>query len=236
MSSLRAVLVIGFAIVSAPVPALACVVAMPWNPAEVKQAEVVVMGRLTGYGIIPVRRNPSEKGWSGGHAEFDLTVDHVLVGETPRRIRVKWHNSTFSKPAEMADGRYLVALFRPRPGDGETFMVFQRPCSGAFLLKSGSSASMEVLRVLAGVPPYVPPPPPPDPLPSTDVPAPAMPAAYSSWHSPWPEDPPIPKVYWIAIGLVAISFAVAIGALVWRPRRRREARPDDDLSPPADRV
>lgn len=233
MSSLRAVLTVGFAIVIAPVPALACALRAPWDPTDVKQAEVVVTGRLTDYGIVPVRRDRSEKGWSGGHAEFDLTVERALIGEPPRRIRVKWHNSTFSKPAEMADGRYLVALIRPRPGDGETFTVFQRPCSGALLMKSGSAKALAVLRVLEGLPPFPPDPADPPAPPSTEpAPAPTWPAVAGSWPAArGPDQPRIPGVYWIAIGLAGAAFAVALGALVWRRKPGvGDARPDEDAA------
>lgn len=233
MSSLRAALIVGFAIVSTPLPALACALRAPWDPTDVRQAEVVVTGRLTDYEIIPVRTVPDRWGRasrSGGHAEFDLTVDRVLVGETPRRIRVKWSNSTFAEPAEMADGRYLVALFRPRPEEPKTFMVFQRPCSGAFLMKSGSAGALAVLRVLEGLPPFPPDPPGPPAPPSTEpAPAPTWPAVAGSWPARQvPARAHIPVVFWIAIGLAGAAVAVALGALVWRRKPETGgARPDE---------
>lgn len=237
MSSLRATLIVGFAVVSAPVPALACVVAMPWNPAEVKQAEVVVMGRLTNHDLVRVRRvrDVSGKAWSVGQAEFDLTVERALVGETPRRIRVKAGKSTLAHFAELPEGRYLVALERPRQHDDGTFTLFQRPCSSAFLMKSGSAKALAVLRVLEGLPPF--PPDPPDPPPAQPS---AEPAPASTWPAvagprpaaEVPAEARLPVVVWIVIGLVGASLAVAFSALVLGRRpRKQDAPPDDD---PAD--
>lgn len=229
----RAALALGLAILAAPLPAAACAVRSPWNPADVTKAEFVVIGRLTDYGVVPLRRDPSEKGWSGGHAEFNLTVEQALVGQPPRRIRVRWTNSTFATPKEMRDGRYLVALYRVE-GDGDPslpdFVVFQRPCSGAFLLKSGSSGALAVLRVLEGLPPSPPDPPPPPAAPSAEpAPAPTWPAVAGSWPAAeGPAETRVPVVVWIVIGLVGASLAAALGALVLGHRPRDENAPSED--------
>lgn len=241
MSFLRAVLIVGFAVVIAPVPALACVVAMPWNPADVKQADVVVMGRLTNHGLVRVRRvrDVSGKARSVGETEFDLTVEQALVGETPRRIRVKAGKSTFAHFAAIPEGRYLVALNRPRQHDGGTFTLFHRPCSGGFLMKSGSARAVAVLRVLEGLPPFPPDPPDPPPAPPSAEPAPALTWPTVAGGHPArqaPDQVRISLVFWVALSLVGAAFAAAVGAVVWRPRRRREARPDDDGLPPVDGV
>lgn len=193
-----------------------------------------MVGRVTNYGLVQLRdvRDLSGKAWSVGHAEFDLTVERALVGETPRRIRVRSGSSTYAHLAELPEGRYLIALDRPRQQDGGPFTLFRRPCSSGYLMKSGSARALAVLRVLEGLPPFPPDPPGPPPAPPSAEPAPAptWPAVAGSWPAAQaPDRTRIPPVYWIAFGLIGAALALAVGALTWgRKPGAGGARPDRD--------
>ena len=108
------------------------------NLADVRLADVVVIGRISNYRIV---RN--EPGLVSGHARFDVQVDEVLVGRASGRLSVTWYNSTFAVPDQMPAGTYLIALRRPgstiMPSpDPNALTPLQAPCSSAFILEIGS--------------------------------------------------------------------------------------------------
>lgn len=248
MRRFPAVLALAVAMTAAPSWATACAMYRPWDPQDVRDADAVVVGRVSGYRVVLdqegrrrnreiMARDPEmaailgrgePRGLLSDVASFDLRVDQVLVGSVPRRMRVRWDPSTFGSPDEMPDGRYLVALRVPGPDarDPSAFMVFRQPCSGAFLLPGGSPDAVAVLRVLAGKPPYPPGPPPPPESPASAGPAPAaeLPAPPRDDEADrrfWNE---VPMAYRVMLGGAGLGLLIAFGALAWR--RRKTDAPD----------
>src|SRR5687767_519913 len=101
---------------------------------DVRFADVVVVGRIANYRIVldqeirgqrrqslakpnlsPYLRRlyETQTSFLSDYARFDILVDEVLVGRAGRRLTVTWNNSTFSEPASMAAGPFLIALRNP---------------------------------------------------------------------------------------------------------------------------
>lgn len=246
MSPLSTGLPFAVVLAAAPLAAQACAIYQPFDPQDVQDADAVVVGRLSGYRLVidqegrrahremvtrhPGMFDPADGGEPdsllGDYAVFDLAVDEVLAGRVSRRLRVKWDNSTFGEPAQMPDGSYLIALRRPVLDDGEPgYTVYQRPCSGAFILRLGERDAMAVLRVLAGEEPYPPgPPPPPPPDPAVPRPAPDLPATHRN-------DPPslverIPLAWRVILGGTGLGLLMAAVAVLRRGRPAKDAAPD----------
>lgn len=107
-------------------------VSVPQKLADVRYADVVVVGRIANYRIIrdeEFRRRmlkaPSlpadlrkmyqdpKQSLMTDYARFDIDVEEVLAGRAPTRLSVTWDNSTFGEPDRMKPGRYLIALRWP---------------------------------------------------------------------------------------------------------------------------
>jgi len=97
--------------------------------ADIKYADVVVVGEISNYGVIldQEMRERHQKmiagtkstalpakpsGFITDYARFDISVEKVLKGEAPDLITVTWDNSTFIEPETMPPGPYLIALRR----------------------------------------------------------------------------------------------------------------------------
>lgn len=260
MQSFRIILALGLTAAVLPQAAQACAMRRPMDARDVRAAEVVLVGRLSGYRTVldqEQRRwnrerlgaaSDDSQGLMGDYVVFDVTVEDTLVGRSPRRIRVTWNNSTFGEPERMPNGRYLMALRRAQPGapSAPDFTVFQHPCSTAFLFRSGSPQAVATLRALAGEEPYPPDPPAPPPAPAPDpaVPTPAAETPDQAWAPP--PEPATEASYWdtgsppslaerIPPSHRIVLGAAALGLLVAFgslawPRGRR--RPDDEDTPP----
>ena len=113
-------------------PTHACRIRAATVLADVKYADVVLVGRISNYGIVrdheerqrmlkipnlsaemrKMYEDPTETLlWD--YARFDVEVDEVLVGKAPRKITATWDNSTFGEPGKMAPGPFLIALRDP---------------------------------------------------------------------------------------------------------------------------
>ncbi len=143
------------ALTSVADPAHACILLVPIELAQIRQADVVVMGRISNYAII---RDAFSQ-----YAQFDVLADGVVVGEAPETLTVMWENSTFELPDSMPSGPFLIALRDLRPSiadfkaSGATlppgpepapFLVLQAPCSDPFMFKSGSDSARAALEIL----------------------------------------------------------------------------------------
>ncbi|WP_395022720.1 hypothetical protein [Dongia sp.] len=125
------------ALTSAAAPAQACMAVAPLEPADIKYADVVVIGRIANYTIVldqawreEMKKRAQEpgispelkefyltdRGFLTDYAKFDVLVDEVLVGKAPEALTVTWDNSTFSEPESMPSGPFLIALTDPRKG------------------------------------------------------------------------------------------------------------------------
>jgi hypothetical protein len=128
------VLTIALACALTSQPAVGCIVAAQLEPADIKYADVVVVGRVSNFTIIrdqEFRRrmlaNPNLSpelrefyegpgGVISDYARFDVQVDEVLAGKVPNRFSVTWNNSTFGEPEKMAAGPFLIALLEAGSG------------------------------------------------------------------------------------------------------------------------
>jgi hypothetical protein len=137
-------------------PAMACRVDKPINLEDIKYADLVVVGRLTGYRIVrdeefrrkmlanpnlsPAMKNSYQgsQTLAGDYGELSIKADRNLKGKTPMRLKVSWHNSTFGLPETLKRGVYLFALRRndtkePRPVAHE-LPLFSGPAIGDYTL------------------------------------------------------------------------------------------------------
>ena len=164
-------------------PARACIMFVPATLADVRYADVVVIGQINNYRIIrdeafrkkmlasPNLSVDDRKTYTNpktnlvtDYARFEIQVTDVLVGQASKRVSATWRNSTFGQPDQMASGRYLIALRRPRSAspplrgpsatilpspDPRTLTVLQAPCSGAFIYDAESKEALSIRKILA---------------------------------------------------------------------------------------
>lgn len=127
----RSIAVLAFIALAIGSPAHACRMTAPIVLADVKFAELVVVGRIAHYEIVrdnEFRRKmlanpklpPADRKFYTGrnqlmvdYARFDVLVDEVVFGRAAKRFRVTWYNSTFGTPEKMPAGPFLIALSRP---------------------------------------------------------------------------------------------------------------------------
>ena len=113
------------------VPVKACRVSMPTTLADVRYADVVLIGRIKRYTIVRDRAfrrkmlsnaklsQQNREFYQGDHlimgdyARFAVQVDEVLTGRPPVKTMVTWQNSTFGIPKTLPAGRLLMALRKP---------------------------------------------------------------------------------------------------------------------------
>ncbi|MBV9883674.1 MAG: hypothetical protein JO276_11750 [Sphingomonadaceae bacterium] len=124
---------------SGATPARACMTEAPLDLHDIRYADVVVVGRITNYRIIPdleirrqnaLARDPAIRremaNLIGGeppepeddtpgrfmsdYASFRVIVDEVLVGPAAATLEVTWDNSTFAEPESLPAGPFLIAL------------------------------------------------------------------------------------------------------------------------------
>jgi hypothetical protein len=133
-------------------PAGACRLRAQTVLADVRYADVVVVGRVVNYTIIRDREfrrrmsqtpnlpNELRKAYAdpesnliGDYARFDVRVEQVLAGRPAKRLRVAWSNSTFGLPKSLPDGPVLIALSKPGAispplrGPSATFVPSREP-------------------------------------------------------------------------------------------------------------
>ena len=153
--------------------------------ADVRFADAVVVGRIANYRIVldqEIRRQrrqllakpdlspylrrlyETQTSFLSDYARFDILVDEVLIGRPGRRLTVTWDNSTFSEPASMPRGPFLIALRSPRSKmpplrgpsayiapnpEPDTLTMLQAPCASPFLFEHGSEEARAVRRIIA---------------------------------------------------------------------------------------
>ena len=155
--------------------AQACMMEAPLVPADVKFADVVVIGRITNYQIVLDQEFRRKGGYTdpelttkpvfmSDYARFEVSVDEVLRGEAPRTLIVTWDNSTFAEPETMPPGPYLIALRKPGSNmpplrgpsatisanpEPNVLTVLQAPCAPAFILPNGDKDAAAIRKILA---------------------------------------------------------------------------------------
>jgi hypothetical protein len=122
------------ALASIATPTQACMGVAPLAAEDIKDADVVVIGRIANYTIVldqemrarmkaiaddpdtpPEQRAffAADRGFLGDYARFDILVDEILVGRAQATLTVAWDNSTYSEPESMPPGPFLIALRDP---------------------------------------------------------------------------------------------------------------------------
>jgi hypothetical protein len=130
------------AAMSGGAPARACMTEAPLDLHDIRYADVVVVGRIANYRIIPdpeirrqnaLARDPAIRremaNLVGGelppepvdetpgrfmsdYASFRVIVDEVLIGPAATTLEVTWDNSTFAEPESLPAGPLLIAMRR----------------------------------------------------------------------------------------------------------------------------
>lgn len=134
-------------------PALACRVTNELNLPDVKNADLVVVGRISEYEVI------RDEGY---YARFTVRVEEVLIGDVIQTFTARWDNSTFALPDEMDQGPFVIALRAPSPltsasattpkilhHNSGLMTVLQAPCSPAFIFEIPSDEAMITRDILA---------------------------------------------------------------------------------------
>lgn len=145
--------VVALAMTCASQPALACRVTNELNLPDVKDADLVVVGRISNYEVI--RDN-------GYYARFAVQVEEVLIGNAGESVAVRWDNSTFALPDEMGPGPFLIALRAPSSETSASptmpeisyrkpnlMTVLQAACSGGFIFEISSDEARVTRDILA---------------------------------------------------------------------------------------
>lgn len=117
-------------------PAWACAVHAPLNLAAARNAEIVLIGRVSGY-----------RGTGRNAGGFNVAVDEVLSGRAARTLRVGLEPGLGGPAPALLRGRVLIALRRSSPQGGLT--VIQSICSDPFILDA-SSAQARTVRGMLG--------------------------------------------------------------------------------------
>jgi len=138
-------------LVLASEPAFACRFQREPNLNEIKQADVVVIGKITEYQVV----RPEGAGF---YSRFIVQVDQVIVGTASDRLPVTWENSTFGQPEKMAEGPYLIALHAGSMAsyitgsphrEPNVMSVLQEPCSRALMFDVSSNEARIMRDILA---------------------------------------------------------------------------------------
>lgn len=157
----------------------ACVVEASINLNDVRNADVVVVGRIANYQLVkpsseekhgnlaaPSRSVKTQdlldslSGSGTNYARFDILVDEVLRGPKAKTLKAVLSELTFSLPAHMPSGFFVIALHNSAPpldGSGATalstvdpayFSVLQQSCAGAFIFETNSGVTAHVRQIL----------------------------------------------------------------------------------------
>lgn len=160
-----------FALLAASIasPTQACIVAMPFDPTHIDNADFVVVGRISRYEIIEDQSAREDRlrllqradipealresarrqtGFLSDYARFEITVHQILVGEAPDRLTVTWDNSTFGERESMS-GEYLIALTHQSPDPSASATVLQSGCGPAFLFEFDSNEARTIRQRIA---------------------------------------------------------------------------------------
>ncbi len=139
------------------VPAHACVVLDAFDINEARNADAIVVGRISNFGLAKSRFNESHE-----YAVFDLGVQQSISGISPKNITVIWSATTNTKPSDLSGQTALIALGKNEKSDliqqGYRLSVksdtrvafFQSPCAHAFILRPSDENVSAVARVLKG--------------------------------------------------------------------------------------
>ena len=156
------------ALVGCSAPALACRDEPELRLGWLRRADLVVVGQVSNYRIVPdfndpiaarVRYDLLEKALvatpeereairrsmrsASDYAHIDVQVEEVLAGTVPERLQVTWDTSWFRLPDRLEPGSYLIALEAPgkgavSPARARSWTVLSPICEQSFLVRSES--------------------------------------------------------------------------------------------------
>jgi hypothetical protein len=134
-------------------PAYACEMHEPLDINDIKNADVVAIGRIENYELVRFQRYPNAE-----YARFEVYIDKLIKGQPPRKVAVTWSNSTFGIPESRQSGPFLIALTNPTPSnvsifgpaERDSFSVVQGVCSSPFMLNPSAEVVSLVRRVFNG--------------------------------------------------------------------------------------
>lgn len=135
MSRLLVTAVLAFTAIGAASPARACAVHEPLNLGDARNADIVVIGRISGQQR--TGRNPPV---------FTVAVDQVLAGRAARSLRVEAEPGLGGLVPSAMRGQVLISLRRSRPPG---HVIMQHICSDPFILDAASPQARLVRRMLA---------------------------------------------------------------------------------------
>jgi hypothetical protein len=135
------------------IPVFACEMEAPFDMNDAQYADVIVIGSIENYELVPFKKYPNSK-----YARFDVRVDKVIKGRVSKTVPVSWNNSTFALPTFLQSGPFLIALDNPYLSnytvysnrDASNFTMVQRACSSAFMLNPTEEVVLLVRRILKG--------------------------------------------------------------------------------------
>lgn len=134
--------------------ASACFVRADLDLDYVRQADAVVVGRVSNYRRVPERELPGPEGPLPAHARFDVEVAEVLAGNAPAHFSIVWINSTFEEPSGLSSDPLLIAAEKIEAPWPPAFRwqglmtVLQEPCAPAFLFEVSSEEAKAVRQIL----------------------------------------------------------------------------------------
>ena len=150
-------------------PAYACRYHKPVDMEHLRYADLIVVGRISGFRIVRPELEPDlETAYpSAAFAQFEINAEEVLRGTVPERLIVNSYAHAFMEADQLRAEPYLFALrqpsseFPPPIIAGEEALFFSNAvadqhavlgaiCSFPFMFESESSDADMVRRFLAG--------------------------------------------------------------------------------------
>jgi hypothetical protein len=199
-----------------PNTAQACEMYRNFEIDQIEEAGVVAIGRISDYELVAdpkyaeLRKERMDT-TSTDYAEFVFNIDEVIGGNPPKKLQVRWHNSTFELPKSLSAAPVVIALYPPPAYQNPSpykyrpaLAILQEPCSSPFMLETTPENIARVKEALKKFPlkaasydysQYVPKPKP--------LEAKIASVASSNWLT-------------MIVIAVALAFAAVLAALFWR--------------------
>lgn len=134
----------------APVAAKACVVPIPFEMNHIRNADMIVVGDVTGYEIVSSNETPSSM-----YGLITVHVQKSIKGGVSGDVKLLWLNSTFAFPDELPNTK--PSIFAARRLSGEVYshgsarwQILQASCSSPFILPYSDIVAEDVGVVLRG--------------------------------------------------------------------------------------
>jgi hypothetical protein len=142
-------------------------------------ADLVVVGHVSNYRIVPDFHDPIAAGHryellqraltatpeqraeiqrsmrrASDFARIDLQVEEILAGAAPDELEITWDTSWFQLPDNLRPGSYLIALRAPgkagaSPARANSWTVLSPVCQSSFLVPAGSADAAAIRRELS---------------------------------------------------------------------------------------